>query len=127
MEWNRRMAELREGLVAFLGQTMEDHVYWVERSGKTQKNLTLNAAPVDVAEFLRQRLFGSKTSIIMTSATLAISAGERRSGELKQKNRASPLDYFARRVGGQKATLLQVGSPFDYEKQMKFFVVSKMP
>src|SRR5439155_23071343 len=71
MECNRRLAELREGVAMFLGQTADDHVYWVERAGKTQKNLTLNAAPVDVAEFFRQRLFGAATSVVMTSATLA--------------------------------------------------------
>ncbi len=126
-ECNRRLGELRDELVMFLSQSAPNSVYWVERSGKTQKNLTLNAAPVDVAEFLRQRLFGSKTSIIMTSATLAVAARERRAAESKQKKPASPLDYFARRVGGEQATVLQVGSPFDYEKQMKFFVVKKMP
>src|SRR5258705_12429600 len=39
----------------------------------------------------------------------------------------SPLDFFAKRVGAEAATLLQVGTPFDYERQMKLFVVRKMP
>jgi hypothetical protein len=33
----------------------------------------------------------------------------------------------ASRVGGESATQLQAGSPFDYERQMKLFVVGKMP
>ena len=37
------------------------------------------------------------------------------------------LNYFARRVGAEAATLLQVGTPFDYEKQMKLYVVRHMP
>jgi ATP-dependent DNA helicase DinG len=37
------------------------------------------------------------------------------------------LVYFARRVGGEKAGRLQLGTPFDYERQMKLFVVRKMP
>ena len=37
------------------------------------------------------------------------------------------MDYFAHRVGAEKATMLQVGTPFDYERQMKLFVVQKMP
>src|SRR5204863_4921233 len=86
-----------------------------------------NAAPVDVANFLRATLFGSGTSVIMTSATLAVSAVETRSSSSKQKTGGSGLEYFARRVGGEEATLLQVGSPFDYEKQMKLFVAGKMP
>src|SRR5436309_5187451 len=74
MECNRRLAELREGLATFLSQAAQDYVYWVERSGKERRNLALNAAPVDVAAYLRARLFGSDTSIIMTSATLAVTA-----------------------------------------------------
>jgi ATP-dependent DNA helicase DinG len=146
MECNRRLAELREEVAMFLSQEAGDHVYWVERSGKMQKNLTLNAAPVDVAGYLRERLFGSETSVIMTSATLATKAGqasslpgERGSASGPESGKQSPtapsagagrmpaLLYFARRVGGEAATLLQVGSPFDYERQMRLFVVNKMP
>src|SRR5262249_51905687 len=46
VECNRRLAELREGVATFLGQSAEDHVYWVERSGRTQRNLSLHAAPI---------------------------------------------------------------------------------
>ncbi len=140
MECNRRLAELRNEVATFLSQTEEEYVYWVERSGKTQKNLALNAAPVNVAEFLRQRLFGSDTSIIMTSATLAV-ANEVQGSKVKVQstsgseptrksqivNRKSGLNYFARQVGAEKSALLQVGSPFDYEQQMKLFVAGKMP
>ena len=79
VECNRRLTELREEVAMFLSQSAEDYVYWVERAGKTQKNLALNAAPIDVADFLRRRLFSVDTSVIMTSATLAIS--ERRSND----------------------------------------------
>ena len=134
VECNRRLAELREGVALFLSQSSEDYVYWVERGGKSQRNLTLNAAPVDVAAFLRARLFESDTSVIMTSATLAVTAGagaatmpSSKTKTGKQKTETSGLNYFARRVGAERATLLQVGSPFDYEKQMKLFVVAKMP
>jgi ATP-dependent DNA helicase DinG len=37
------------------------------------------------------------------------------------------LHYFVRRVGAESAAQLQVGTPFDYERQMKLFVASKMP
>src|SRR5664279_3076790 len=73
MECNRRLAELREEVAVFLSHGAEDSVYWVERTGRAQRTLALNAAPIDVAEFLRRRLFGSDTSIIMTSATLSVS------------------------------------------------------
>ena len=137
VECNRRLAELRDEVKAFLEQSAADHVYWVERSGKVHKNLALNAAPVDVAEFLRRRLFESGTSIIMTSATLGVSSFKSSvssekpdrgpTENLKLKTANSPLNYFARRVGAEAATLLQVGTPFDYEQQMKLFVAKKMP
>src|SRR6185437_4459279 len=59
VECNRRLGELKIEVAEFLSQQADDHVYWVERGGKTQRNLSLNAAPVDVAEYLRRRLFES--------------------------------------------------------------------
>ncbi|PYJ08945.1 MAG: ATP-dependent helicase [Verrucomicrobia bacterium] len=143
VECNRRLAELGEEVAIFLGQGAENHVYWVERTGRTQKNLALNAAPIDVAAYLRQRLFRKDTSVIMTSATLAVSgravarsklkvadsadAQDTQTSNLRPSSGNAPLAYFAKRVGAEAATLLQVGTPFDYERQMKFFVVRKMP
>lgn len=131
MECNRRLGELKVEVAEFLSQQAEDHVYWVERSGKAHKNLALNAAPIDVAEYLRRRLFESDTSIVMTSATLATSTGAGRdaAGDRKQTRGATPtpLAYFAKRVGGESAAQLQVGTPFDYERQMKLYAVKKMP
>jgi ATP-dependent DNA helicase DinG len=130
IECNRRLAELREEVAVFLDQNADRHVYWVERGGKAHKNLSLNAAPVDVAEFLRHRLFESDTSIIMTSATLATSANSKSEiSNLRLKPVKAPtgLGYFAKRVGAESAAQLQVGTPFDYERQMKLFVAKKMP
>lgn len=146
-ECNRRLAELRVEVATFLSQSAEQHVYWVERAGKAQKNLALNAAPIDVADYLRRRLFGSDTTVIMTSATLAVSAIVVQSSKFKAQSqlpvkerveadevsqaavhsRHTGMNYFAQRVGAEAATLLQVGSPFDYARQMKLFVVNKMP
>jgi ATP-dependent DNA helicase DinG len=131
LECNRRLSEVREAIATFLSHREEDHVYWVERTGKTQRNLTLNCAPINVADYLRQRLFGADTSIIMTSATLSTgmvqpARGGRTSGPAKGQDN-SGLNYFARRIGGEEAVKLQVGSPFDYEHQMKLHVINKMP
>jgi ATP-dependent DNA helicase DinG len=120
-EANRRLTEIRDSIAAFLRQDSENHVYWVERTGRAQQNLTLNAAPIDVAAYLRNRLFGAETSVIMTSATLSIADEATRAGQ------TPTLQYFAKRVGGEGAIKLAVGSPFDYERQMKVYVVNKMP
>jgi ATP-dependent DNA helicase DinG len=134
MEANRRLAELRDEVALFLDQQSEDHVYWVERSGKAQRALSLKAAPIDVADFLRRRLFESDTSVIMTSATLSVSNTVQAAGTAphhpRRSSRApdnSGMHYFAHRVGAERATLLQVGTPFDYARQMKLFVAGKMP
>lgn len=129
IECNRRLAELRQEVALFLSQQADDHVYWVERSSKGQRAISLNAAPIDVAAFLRQRLFGSATSVIMTSATLSVKDVVRKeeNPRLKTASDAAGLNYFVRRVGAETAKKLQVGTPFDYEQQMKLFVVRKMP
>jgi ATP-dependent DNA helicase DinG len=116
VECNRRLAELRDEVKLFLEQAADDHVYWVERSGKAHKAISLNAAPIDVADYLRRRLFESDTSIVMTSATLATNSKSQ-----------TGLNYFSKRVGCESATMLQVGTPFDYARQMKLFAVKKMP
>jgi len=142
VECNRRLTELREEVKAFLEQSAPDHVYWVERSGKAHKSLALNAAPIDVAEYLRRRLFESDTSIVMTSATLATvghvlrpspSTPSKKDHRKESVTGATPvlrndaLAYFVKRVGAESAMQVQVGTPFDYERQMKLFVVRTMP
>jgi ATP-dependent DNA helicase DinG len=49
----------------------------------------------------------------MTSATLSTGAED--------------LGYFRRRVGAHEVHARQIGSPFDYERQMKMYIVRKMP
>jgi ATP-dependent DNA helicase DinG len=143
MECNRRLQGLHQGVALFLSQESEDYVYWVERSGKAQRTITLNAAPIDVAGYLRRRLFRSDASVVMTSATLATRVNTVPSSRMHVAGSApgqaaptrnlepaicnSSLGYFARRVGAEAATQLQVGTPFDYPRQMKLFVVRKMP
>ena len=58
IECNRRIAEIRDAVAVFIGQMAEQHVYWVERAGRNLQHLSLNAAPIDSAAFLRRRLFG---------------------------------------------------------------------
>jgi ATP-dependent DNA helicase DinG len=112
-EFGRRIREARDGISIFLEQSAPEHVYWVERTGKTERFLALNAAPVDLAPVLRRMLFRDNCCCVMTSATLAVGRPD--------------LAYFRARVGATEAEPLQLGSPFDFQKQMKMFVVQKMP
>lgn len=123
MEANRRLIELGEGITIFLEQSASGCVYWVDRTGRTQRNIGLHAAPIDISGYLRARLFGPGRSVILTSATLA-TTGVNLPGAQDQDE---PMSYFARRVGAEAARLLQVGSPFDYPRQMKVYIPAKIP
>ncbi|PYL47301.1 MAG: ATP-dependent helicase [Verrucomicrobia bacterium] len=112
-ELGRRLFEARRGIQIFLEQSARNHVYWVERTGKIGQLLTLNAAPIDIAPALRQILFRDGCTCIMTSATLGVGRKD--------------LAYFRKRVGAEEAVPLQLGSPFNFNEQMKMFVVRKMP
>ncbi|HEX9282003.1 MAG TPA: helicase C-terminal domain-containing protein [Candidatus Udaeobacter sp.] len=112
-EFGRRIRDARDGISIFLEQSAPEHVYWVERTGKTERFLALNAAPIDLAPVLRRMLFRDNCCCVMTSATLAVGRPD--------------LAYFRARIGATEAEPLELGSPFDFQKQMKMFVVQKMP
>ncbi|HZI49101.1 MAG TPA: helicase C-terminal domain-containing protein, partial [Pyrinomonadaceae bacterium] len=112
-EFGRRIRDARDGIAIFLEQAAPQHVYWVERTGKTAQFLSLNAAPIDLAPVLRRMLFRDNCCCVMTSATLAVGRPD--------------LAYFRERTGADDAEALQLGSPFNFQKQMKIFVVRKMP
>ncbi len=108
-----RLREARDGISDFLSQSCEDHVYWIERTGKAGQFITLNASPIDMAGTLRRLLFRPGACCVATSATL--STGD------------ADLDYFRNRVGADEVEPVRIGSPFDYERQMKLHVVKRMP
>jgi ATP-dependent DNA helicase DinG len=112
-EMGRRIRDARAGIGTFLKQDAEDHVYWVEKTGKTQTFQSLNAAPIDMAAYLRALLFRDDHCCVMTSATLSVGS--------------EALSYFRRRVGAEEVEALQIGSPFDYERQMRLYITKKMP
>src|SRR5713226_2320105 len=112
-EFGRRIRDARDGISIFLEQSAPQHVYWVERTGKTAQFLSLNAAPIDLAPVLRRMIFRDNCCCVMTSATLAVGRAD--------------LAYFRDRIGATEAEPLQLGSPFDFQKQMKMFVIKKMP
>src|SRR2546423_60824 len=112
-EFGRRIRDARKGISIFLEQSAPEHVYWVERTGKTERFLALNAAPIDLAPVLRRMLFRDNCCCVTTSATLAIGRPD--------------LAYFRRRIGAMDVEPLQLGSPFDFQRQMKMFVVQKIP
>jgi len=108
----RKLRDIRFAVTDFLEQKPEEHVYWVERTGKSGQFLSLNAAPVDISQILNRLLFAEDRLCVMTSATLSVGQPD--------------LAYFRNRVGAFEVEAVQIGSPFDYERQMRIFAVKKM-
>ncbi len=112
-EVTSRLRAARAGISDFLTQSEPGHVYWMERGGKAATWHNLHAAPVAVAPLLGRLLFREGGTAVMTSATLSVGSEE--------------LGYFKGRVGAEEVPSLQLGSPFDYKRQMKLHLVRKMP
>lgn len=110
---SRRLREAHGSVGVFLDQATDDSVYWVEKSGRDEQQFSLHAAPVNVAERLRPLLFSGRKSLVLTSATLGV-------GDPK-------LGYFRGRVGAENARALCIGSPFDYQRQMKIRIYKSVP
>lgn len=109
----RRLREAHGALETFLDQKEEDSVYWVQRGGPDKTSFSLHGAPIRVADRLRPLLFGKDKTAILTSATLAVGDPD--------------LNYYRRRVGAEAVPAKQIGSPFDFRKQMRIFAVKSMP
>jgi len=109
----RKLRSARAAITDFLALEQDDHVYWVEQSGRREPFCTLRTAPVDLAEALRRLLFRDGACCVLTSATLSVGAPD--------------LAYFRQRVGADDVPALQIGSPFDYERQMSLHLVRQMP
>jgi len=101
-----------ESICSFLRQSEEGHVYWAGLEGRMHKQPVLYSAPVDVAKLLTGMLFNEVPSVVMTSATLAV--GEN-------------LSWFRGRIGAEHCEELQVGSPFDYSRQMRVKIPANLP
>ena len=109
-----RLFATAQAVKEWLGQELEGQVYWVEvRQGRVPR-VTLSSAPIDVGPALKAQLYDKIPTIIMTSATL--SAGGR-----------DGFAHFQRRMGLDDAKTRQLGSPFDYKKQVELHLFRDMP
>src|SRR4029077_3584512 len=89
-----------------------NRVYWLTLLGRTS-TLVLRSAPVEVGALLREHVFADLTSLVLTSASLAI---------------AGSFDYFCSRVGlGSEVETLLLPSPFDYLEQALVCLPDDLP
>ncbi|MGO9831486.1 MAG: ATP-dependent DNA helicase [Myxococcaceae bacterium] len=113
----RRSNELSAELDFVRRADSQDHVYWAEGRGR---GVALRAAPISVAEALREKLYGAVDTLVFTSATL-------RAG--------NSFGYFCRRLGlldeaGEPVhslTQLAVPSSFDYARQAALYLPTHLP
>ena len=112
-EVSQRLQAFVEGVPVFAEQQADDSVYWASLTGRRDQFTTAHVTPVDLAGELRQLLFREETTAVLTSATLSVGRPD--------------LLYFRERVGAEDAEAVQIGSPFDYARQMKIHIVRSMP
>jgi ATP-dependent DNA helicase DinG len=120
-----KCAGLLADLEAFLPQTKQDYVYWVEASENKsidstrsrRETVSLKSAPLNVGADVKRSLFDKFDSVVMTSATLS-DGGEKGKGGFK---------FFSGRVGLEDYDAVKLGSPFDYQKQVTIYIESNLP
>jgi ATP-dependent DNA helicase DinG len=115
-----KVANLGQMLEVIVNQSLEDSVYWIEITQRGTQKISLHAAPINIGLGLKKHLFEKIKSVVMTSATLCTS-------NTKQQKEQSGFSYIKSRLGIEKAKTLQLGSPFDYQKQATLFVESELP
>ena len=83
-----------------------DTIAWVERV-EAEARYEINAAPFEVADFLRTTLFARTQSVVLTSATLA---------------EGTSFAFLRSQLGIDEAQELVAPSPFDYPRQARLYV-----
>ncbi|HEX8968803.1 MAG TPA: helicase C-terminal domain-containing protein [Chloroflexota bacterium] len=103
--------DIRRRLQACVHQPGPGTVHWVS-GGSRFRSAWLNAAPIDVASLLRDRLFATPETSVLVSATLAIGGS---------------FEYVKRRLGLEDAAAHALGSPFDYARAALLYVPNDLP
>jgi ATP-dependent DNA helicase DinG len=112
-----------------ISQVIPNCAYWVEVGGGDEnalaanraaaKRVTLACSPVEVSSLLKERLFSQECSVVLTSATLATRTIS--DDEPLEKAEAA-FAHAMERLGCEGAATLQLGSPFDYARQVEFYI-----
>lgn len=110
-----KISEIKEIINIFINDENKELVYWLEISNSFKfKNLTLSIAPINVGGLLKEDLFDTKKSVILTSATLAVN---------------NNLNYAAQTflLKEQEYCTLISESPFHYQEQSIICIPSDLP
>ena len=111
-----RLVALAGDIQQWVVQQIPDAVYWSDAflTRRGNPRVSLAAAPIDVGPVLREQLFDKTRSVVLTSATLAV-------------GQSGSFDYYKSRIGLTQSETVRLGSPFDYQRQVKLIVVKGMP
>jgi len=104
-----RLSQARADITVLLAADDAKFVHFIESRGRS---VSLRAAPIDVAELVRDTVIGSRRATVMTSATLTV---------------AGSFDYMLGRLGSLGAETLQLASEFDFTTQAVLFLPADMP
>ncbi len=122
-----RAKEISDQAETLIEQTSEKCVYWIETSGNPGRGgvrVTIACSPTEVAPLLKEHLFGGDASVVLTSATLTTRDVE---PDETTEHAETAFMHCLSRLGGEGASVLQLGSPFDYASQVEVFVDASVP
>jgi ATP-dependent DNA helicase DinG len=106
----RRASQIRDELRFLMAASDPHHVYFIETRGR---GVFLRAAPIDVADILREVLFERMRATILTSATLTVQGS---------------FEYVRGRLGVPlSAAEVTIPSEFDYTEQAVLYLPRRMP
>ncbi|GJM18222.1 MAG: helicase [Phycisphaeraceae bacterium] len=125
-----RATAIANAAEVLVDQTVEGCCYWIEAGGsgdersRRRTNVTLACSPIEVGPLLEEHLFGKEHSVILTSATLATRTIE---PDEPAERAETAFAHVLDRLGCEGAETLQLGSPFEFGKQVELFVDRSMP
>ncbi len=109
------LLEYKMALEVLTASNDPDMIFWFEMDKKGhEQSVELACTPLNISQKLYETIYKKLNSTILTSATLKI---------------FNSFDYFKDRIGislfdKNNVATVSVGSPYDYDKQMKFLVYS---
>ncbi|WP_166239452.1 ATP-dependent DNA helicase DinG [Paenibacillus turpanensis] len=110
---------VRDATRFFVQMADKNYVYWMEMNpAYKSKSLQLSAVPIDVSDLLREQFFGTKESVVLTSATLSIE---------------NSFQYVCEQLGldaaleSGKAKAVKLPSPFRYREQALVVIPRDFP
>jgi ATP-dependent DNA helicase DinG len=106
---SNRVRTFRDGLYTIRQQELDDYVYWASRENRV---IRMTATPLAVADILREQVYATLSSAILTSATLSVNG---------------QFDFIKTRLGLEDAKTTLFASPFDFREQTAVYLPKTIP